>query len=314
MPTHPTFFAALGVLVALMQMPQDAASFIQNVKNPFASGVAPLACGSGHDRVPRRPEYHPFSAGCPGRAVHTRISISNVDGDALGSLGRVVPDANPGTDGDVIVRPATASDVESIAAVSMDCFYGRRALPGLGGGLLDLLQRFENPEGKPYLGLEYKMQRDRLVSRLVEETESASAQFTGDKRAAVFAAEEITTGKVVGAVELIMVPYPALPKPAVPYLFNLCVEARHRSRGLGRQLVATCEKEAVEWGFKQLFLHVERSPIKEIYDKYGYSATYQQPSWVQLNVQNKLVLPYDPENSVEGGWIMMHKWLIVDAA
>jgi hypothetical protein len=41
----------------------------------------------------------------------------------------------------------------------------------------------------------------------------------------------------VGAVELILLPYPARPAPLKPYLFNLCVDPAYRRRGIGQKLV-----------------------------------------------------------------------------
>ena len=50
-------------------------------------------------------------------------------------------------------------------------------------------------------------------------------------------AVDSATGKIVGAVELILLPYPAKPSPAKPYLFNLCVDPSYRRRGIGQKLV-----------------------------------------------------------------------------
>jgi len=210
---------------------------------------------------------------------------------------------------EVVVRPATSGDIDNIVAVSMDCFYGQRALGGGSGDWMDLIKAFENPEGEPYVGVEYRAQRDRLFRRLADEMSTTHPFHAVAPKTAVFAAEDPLTGAVVGAVEMILLPYPALPSPEVPYLFNLCVDKRNRARGLGRRLVDACEAQAREWGFQELFLHVEREPVQELYNKYGYSATHQQPTWIQLNLQHKLVLPYEAKTRFEGSWVMMHKKL-----
>ena len=64
------------------------------------------------------------------------------------------------------LRPGTSADIENIVACSMDAFYGQRALGGGKEDWLDLIKAFENPEGEPYVGVEYRAQRNRLLKRL----------------------------------------------------------------------------------------------------------------------------------------------------
>mmetsp|Transcript_67919 Transcript_67919/g.99357 ORF Transcript_67919/g.99357 Transcript_67919/m.99357 type:complete len:162 (-) Transcript_67919:188-673(-) len=151
---------------------------------------------------------------------------------------------------------------------------------------------------------------------------------------AVAKAVDSATGEIVGAVELIMLPYPASPSPQRPYLFNLCVHPDFRSRGLGRRLVEWCEEISKEWGFEELFLHVEQDDIRRLYTSYGYTATFQKPTWVDLNLRNIVVLPIATRDAsdligtlvdtpqtllatraLEGdkGWIIMHRKFEADA-
>eukprot|EP00960_Hanusia_phi_P050106 760001-Hanusia_phi.AAC.1 len=50
------------------------------------------------------------------------------------------------------------------------------------------------------------------------------------------------SGDIAGAVELILVPYPARPAPLKPYLFNLSVLPTFRRQGIARKLVEWCEE------------------------------------------------------------------------
>jgi len=112
---------------------------------------------------------------------------------------------------------------------------------------------------------------------------------------------------VVGAVELILLPCPAIPAPLKPYLFNLCVDPKFRNNGIGRKLVRACEQQGRDWGFDGIFLHVEDESILDIYTRLGYAATWQQPTFLELNLQNKLVVDYQPGSRQNGQWVIMSK-------
>lgn len=53
-----------------------------------------------------------------------------------------------------------------------------------------------------------------------------------------------------------------------------------------------------EWGYCELFLHVERDDIRKLYNRYGYTATYQKPTWFELNLMNVVVKPIEAEDLV----------------
>lgn len=65
-----------------------------------------------------------------------------------------------------------------------------------------------------------------------------------------------------------------------PYLANLAVRAGARRRGLGKELVAACERKAAEFGFDRMYIKVERSNIaaRRLYDQAGYRLVYLQPA------------------------------------
>lgn len=61
-------------------------------------------------------------------------------------------------------------------------------------------------------------------------------------------------------------------QPLRPYLSNLVVDPRFRRRGMAAQLVQACETQAAEWGYDDLFLHVDvdEPPAVGLYEKLGY--------------------------------------------
>jgi ribosomal protein S18 acetylase RimI-like enzyme len=56
------------------------------------------------------------------------------------------------------------------------------------------------------------------------------------------------------------------------YLSNLAVPAEYRRQGVARQLLATCDRIAAEWGIPDLYLHVLENnyPARQLYFKAGY--------------------------------------------
>ena len=62
-----------------------------------------------------------------------------------------------------------------------------------------------------------------------------------------------------------------------------------------------------------MFLHVEDDAVRQIYSKYGYSATYQKPSFIELNLQNIVVKPIADETAssvlraATDNWVIMHR-------
>ena len=239
------------------------------------------------------------------------------------SCGGAVAAAHPG----IVISAADAGDTAAIAQVSMDAFYGRpwpmgSAAPWIktkGSGLAGLAEQlwtitgaYQSPTGKEYPGWEYALNRQRLEARL-KTTAKEQSQPQGAQTMAVAKAVDTASGRIVGAVELILLSYPASPSPKKPYLFNLCVDQGYRGRGIGRSLVTWCEELSRDWGYGEMFLHVEDDAVRQIYSKYGYSATYQKPSFIELNLQNIVVKPIADETAssvlraATDNWVIMHR-------
>ncbi|PSN18431.1 GNAT family N-acetyltransferase [filamentous cyanobacterium CCP5] len=78
------------------------------------------------------------------------------------------------------------------------------------------------------------------------------------------------------------------------YLSNLAVRSDRRRRGVARKLLATCETVAMDWGFKDIYLHVmEDNPqARRLYGKAGYQIkeTEETPlTWLGLSSRRLLL-------------------------
>lgn len=66
-----------------------------------------------------------------------------------------------------------------------------------------------------------------------------------------------------------------------PYLSNLAVRPSHRRRGVAGQLLLSCERVALSWGFQDLYLHVleNNHQARQLYFKLGYRLYQVDSSW-----------------------------------
>ena len=65
-----------------------------------------------------------------------------------------------------------------------------------------------------------------------------------------------------------------------PYLCNLLVEPQCRGRGYGQLLIASCEQQAVQWGRRKLFLHVDvTTKALQLYLKTGFKPIKNLPEY-----------------------------------
>ncbi len=65
------------------------------------------------------------------------------------------------------------------------------------------------------------------------------------------------------------------------YVSNLAVRPTHRRRGVAKQLLLSCERVALSWGFQDLYLHVleNNHQARQLYFKLGYRLHQVDSSW-----------------------------------
>ncbi len=166
---------------------------------------------------------------------------------------------------EAIVRPAEVSDLGDLASLLAESFYDRTCFDRW---LLPLMR----------LGI-YEDLRMRLRSPRT------------DAVCWVAAATEI-----LGTVELTLRSPPFWQPLSSPYLYisNLAVRRQSRRRGTACQLLAQCEKRAIEWGYSDLYLHVleNNQQARRLYEKFGYRLVRVESSWltVLMGKPRKLLL------------------------
>lgn len=184
-----------------------------------------------------------------------------------------------------LVRPAKPEDVAGVASILADSFHSRE---GLFGWAYPLLR----------LGI-YEDIRSRLRSPL-------------QHHVCLVAVDAIaTTGntigisyKVAGTVEMtVRSPFAVRGdryngshhhSRQYPYLSNLAVHSNYRRQGIARQLLESCDRIALSWGFHDLYLHVlaNNHAAKQLYFKLGYQLHFVDTSlsaWLMGRPQQLLL-------------------------
>ncbi len=66
-----------------------------------------------------------------------------------------------------------------------------------------------------------------------------------------------------------------------PYISNLAVLEHCRRQGVASQLLESCKQTALQWGHKEIFLHVLESnqAARKLYANAGYYLQRPDPSW-----------------------------------
>ncbi|MCL1471738.1 GNAT family N-acetyltransferase [Argonema antarcticum] len=163
------------------------------------------------------------------------------------------------------IRAAKVRDLTSLAEILADSFHSRT---GTNGWIYPLLR----------LGI-YEDLRNRL--------ESSSPRYL-----CFVAVEPITIRPtdcdyLAGTVEMALRsahPWPLMNLPQYPYISNLAVRTECRRRGVAKQLLLSCERIALGWGFHYIYLHVleNNHQARRLYFKLGYRLHQVDSSWTSL--------------------------------
>lgn len=149
----------------------------------------------------------------------------------------------------LVIRTAQTQDIHSLAEILTHSFY---SCQGFLWWMYPLLK----------LGI-YEDLRSRLNSRSPNYICLVAAIPTADK-----------IDRVVGTVEI------SLRSPSFwstydgqyPYISNLAVSNSYRRQGAARKLLLKCEQIALNWGFKEIALHVLENnyQARQLYSSTGY--------------------------------------------
>ena len=163
------------------------------------------------------------------------------------------------------IRAAKPKDLTHLAEILANSFHSRG---GIGSWIYPLLR----------LGI-YEDLRNRLQSnspRYVCLVASQPATLRSDE-----------WDYLMGTVEMSLRSHSAwsfIPSPQHPYVSNLAVKSDCRRQGVAKQLLLTCERVALGWGFEDIYLHVleNNHKARRLYFKLGYRLHQVDSSWSSL--------------------------------
>ncbi|MBW4610753.1 MAG: GNAT family N-acetyltransferase [Hassallia sp. WJT32-NPBG1] len=155
------------------------------------------------------------------------------------------------------IRAATPADLTNVAEIITESFHSPN---GMWGWAFPLLR----------LGI-YEDLRHRLASPAPHHICLVAVDTTA------------TTDNLVGTVELGVRfgdSWTQVGK-SFPYLSNLAVHPKYRRLGAASELLKACEKVALSWGFKELYLHVleNNHQARQLYFKSGYQVHQVESYW-----------------------------------
>jgi ribosomal protein S18 acetylase RimI-like enzyme len=141
------------------------------------------------------------------------------------------------------IRPARSSDVTAIVAMLADDALGRGR------------ERIEDPLPPSYLQAFEKVERDPNIQLVVAEGEG---------------------GEVVGCLQLCILPGLSSQGASRGLIEDVRVASRHRSRGIGEQLVQWAVAEAQARGCRlvELLTHNTRVDAQRFYKRLGFQASH----------------------------------------
>ena len=179
---------------------------------------------------------------------------------------------------DFVIRDVNSQDLDSIAEILADSFHSRT---GIMQWLYPVLR----------LGI-YEDLRTRLRSK--------SPNQIG--LVAVIPTLRDASGNecVAGTIEMAMRSSFGQRSPKSLYISNLAVAKAFRRQGVANYLLQACEIKALQWGFKEIDLHVldNNYPARQLYQKNGYKLQENEHDWISqfLNQPQKLLLRKDLVN------------------
>jgi len=157
------------------------------------------------------------------------------------------------------IKEATRKDLESVAQLCIDVFFP----PSTGNN---------NPVKQ--------FQKRQLMEEQLRDLSSRCRKF--DKNA-MFKAIDMETGKIVGFVEVTLLPgykygmgEGMTTNDYRPVLSNLAVDSSCRRKGVGQALEDACCKAVRSWGYSEIVLQVEElnSSARKFYKTLGYNELF----------------------------------------
>jgi ribosomal protein S18 acetylase RimI-like enzyme len=181
----------------------------------------------------------------------------------------------------LLVRTVRKQDLGSLADILASSFHSQDGqlgwlYPLLRAGIYeDLRTRIQN-RAKNYACL---VATRRVSSAELEQEEKArrSLQLSSSPLPSALTSptDDIASGdRAIGTIEISLKTPPPWQSPHIRYLYlsNLAVHLDHRRQGVAQQLLQTCDRVALDWGFQDIYLHVLESnyQARRLYLRSGY--------------------------------------------
>ncbi|HEY9641696.1 MAG TPA: GNAT family N-acetyltransferase [Coleofasciculaceae cyanobacterium] len=181
----------------------------------------------------------------------------------------------------LLVRTVRKQDLGSLADILASSFHSQDGqlgwlYPLLRAGIYeDLRTRIQN-RAQHYACL---VATRRVSSAELEQEEKArrSLQLNSSLLPPAFMPpgdELASADRAIGTIEISLKTPPPWLSPHTRYLYvsNLAVHLDYRRQGVAQQLLQTCDRVAVDWGFQDIYLHVLESnhQARRLYLRSGY--------------------------------------------
>ena len=189
--------------------------------------------------------------------------------------------------------------------VKLDAIMMRRAeigdLPGIVALALDV---FGEDEGSPFASLLNAVQERQITNGYKTRLAIAETSNNLDHNVMCIFDDspkyQSAYGGLVGMCEISLQPNngdtaPALPRSLLekkrkfkellfPYISNLVVSPPRRRQGFAQKLVVSCEKRAREWGYDEVYLHVDVDEVAavKLYEKLQYFTVREEAAWIKF--------------------------------
>jgi len=157
----------------------------------------------------------------------------------------------------IAIRAVDSSDLHPLAEVLVESFHPANGWmcwvhPALKFGIYEDIRSRLNRDSPHYL----------CLAAIAQTTSSKTSRYQPETR----------PEQLVGTVEIALRPLGISKKHQYPYISNLAVCKSYRRQGIARKLLLGCEPAALEWGFRDIYLHVleNNERAKHLYVSCGY--------------------------------------------
>ena len=186
----------------------------------------------------------------------------------------------------LLVRTVRKQDLGSLADILTSSFHSQSGSMGwlyplLRAGIYEDLRTRSQTQTKHYACLvaarrisSSELDQEAQVRRSLQLNPSLHPAFASTPAFMPTAPTAIGSDRPIGTIEISSKNPPPWQSPHTRYLYisNLAVHSNYRRQGAAQQLLQTCDRVALSWGFQDIYLHVLESnhAARRLYLRSGY--------------------------------------------